>query len=455
MSVRVASSRHGDAYLAVLSGVLAGYAFLGKGFAYIGIPPFYIGDLTFLAGLAVLIRTHCLLGVLAARPTLLLAAMMSWVLIRTLPFIDTYGIDALRDSVVIMYGGFALILIALLLEDSRRANTLARYYDKFLSFYVPAIPFLFAISWSMRAYLPTVLGSNIPVLQVEPGEVATHLTGAVVFVLVGLRKPNRVWLVLLLVGLLMTGALSRGPMLAEVLPITFAVLVLGRWRELALTLIAGIALFWIAYAVEPLFFDYVPAESSEERSISTRQVIDNVASLFGQGSGQTEGTKEWRREWWNDIIDYTFNGPYFWTGRGFGLNIAIADGYSNWTPKSGRPPLRSPHNVSMTLLARSGVPGVTLWLGVLASWFATMMRTMWVARRRGEPEWTGLFLFVGCYVASILINASTDPALEAPMQGIWFWCLFGIGVGLVMIFRARRPARLLVVASDTEFARPR
>ena len=35
------------------------------------------------------------------------------------------------------------------------------------------------------------------------------------------------------------------------------------------------------------------------------------------------------------------------------------------------------------------------------------------------------------------MNASFDVALEGQMQGIWFWCLFGFGVGSVMVYRAQ------------------
>ena len=46
-------------------------------------------------------------------------------------------------------------------------------------------------------------------------------------------------------------------------------------------------------------------------------------------------------------------------------------------------------------------------------------------------------LFVTCYAMSIMINATFDVTLEGPMQGIWFWCLFGFGIGSVMIYRAQ------------------
>jgi hypothetical protein len=34
----------GDHYLVLLGGVLVGYAMMGKGFAYLGFPPIYMGE---------------------------------------------------------------------------------------------------------------------------------------------------------------------------------------------------------------------------------------------------------------------------------------------------------------------------------------------------------------------------------------------------------------------------
>jgi O-antigen ligase len=136
------------------------------------------------------------------------------------------------------------------------------------------------------------------------------------------------------------------------------------------------------------------------------------------------------------IVNDTVFGPNFWTGRGFGLNLADADGFRDGTNRD-HAPLREPHNVIMTMLARAGVPGEVLWLAVVASWMWMLMRAMWIARRRGEREWAGLFLFITCYVMSIIINAAFDVALSGPVQGIWFWCLMGFGIGSVMVYRCR------------------
>jgi hypothetical protein len=121
----------GDRYVLLLYWVLMGYALFGKGFAYFGYQPIFISEFTFIAGLLALLRSGCLVALLASAPCLLLATTMSWTPSRTLPFVDVYGVEALRDSVIIIYGGFAFIVAALLIEDHRRIATIVRYYRTF------------------------------------------------------------------------------------------------------------------------------------------------------------------------------------------------------------------------------------------------------------------------------------------------------------------------------------
>jgi hypothetical protein len=77
----------GDYYLLLLLGTLLGYAFFGKGFAYLGFPPIFIGEIAFFTGFVVLLRTGCLIAALTTLPSLTLAVAMAWVLLRTLPFV--------------------------------------------------------------------------------------------------------------------------------------------------------------------------------------------------------------------------------------------------------------------------------------------------------------------------------------------------------------------------------
>jgi hypothetical protein len=325
------------------------------------------------------------------------------------------------------------VVVALLLEDPRRLDTIVRYYGIFLTIYVPAVPFVFVISKYMTDAIPRWPGVNVPVLLVQPTEVAVHLAGAAVFVLVGFRKAPTVAIVGAAVALGMVFAASRGGMLAFVVPVVIAALVLRRIRELMMAAALGLAIFIAAPALDAISDG---GAAGTKREVSARQVVANLESLTGYSEEKLEGTKTWRLEWWNIILRHTVFGPNFWTGRGFGLNLADADGFQHrGDPKS--PPLRSPHNVHMTVLARAGVPGATLWLLFLMSWGGTITNAMLAARRRGQATWAGLFLWIGCYALAAIINASFDVALEGPVQGVWFWCLMGFGMGAVMLYRCQ------------------
>jgi hypothetical protein len=426
------SASLGDRYTLALCCALAGYALMGKGFAYWGYRPFFVGEIAFVAGLFVLLRSGCLVAVFASGPSLPLAVAMGWALLRTFPFLDTYGFEALRDSVILVYGGFSFIVAALLIEDYRRIDTLVGYYGKFLDIYVPVVPILFPLSFYFADYIPNVPGTSVGLIWVGAGEVATHLAGATVFVLTGLRKPTPIWTASLITAVVMVSAVSRAAVLAFAVPVVLAALALGKLRPLLLVVAAGTVLLVASYAIETSVSSYQEARVSTERRISVAQIVENIASVAGQGGAQTEDTTQWRANWWRTIIDNTLHGPYFWTGRGFGVNLAVEDGLARAYSER---PLRSPHSAHMTILARAGVPGVVLWAAFLAAWFGTLLRAIVLARSRGHTEWAALMLFIVCYVSSCIINASFDVALEAPMQGIWFWCLIGFGIGTTMIYR--------------------
>ena len=427
----------GDRYLAFLGFVLLGYALIGKGFAYLGLPPLYMGEIAFLSGIVVFLGTGVSFGALATLPALLLIALMALVLARTIPFVGIYGFDALRDSTIVMYGGFAFIMIGLLLEDARRINLVLHLYRIMLT----CVPVMFVCAWLTKYWgedIPKLFGP-VPIVQLGPSIVGTHLAGTMVFALIGYRKVSVAWLLVWLATLALIGATNRGALLAALVPIAIAMLALRRYRLMIATAVVTVVTFAALLTIESAFGTYEEAKDSMDRPVSAHQLLENAKSVIGQSGGhQGEGTKRWRLNWWDIIINDTIHGPNFWTGRGFGLNLADADGFGGTSDRHDpRPPTRSPHNAHMTMLARAGVPGLLMWEIVLLSWFATMATAIVTARLRGHERWLELFVFVVCYLTAILINATFDVVLEGPMQGIWFWCLFGFGLGSVMIYRAQ------------------
>jgi hypothetical protein len=196
------------------------------------------------------------------------------------------------------------------------------------------------------------------------------------------------------------------------------------WRTIAM-LFLGVALLWATN------FELKP-QAGKGRTISFDQFYTNFLSIFGHAHDDgLDSNKEWRVEWWREIVSYTIHGRYFWTGKGFGINLADDDGFQVMRDGS----LRSPHNVHMTVLARMGVPGAALWALALLTWLAFVGSAFWRARRRRDEHWAGLFLFLFAYFAAFAINGSFDVFIEGPMGGIWFWTIFGVGVGALWVYR--------------------
>jgi O-antigen ligase/polysaccharide polymerase Wzy-like membrane protein len=435
----------GDRYLALLVIVLLGYAVMGKGFAYLGLPPLYIGEIALLGGIVVFLRTGALVASLATVPSLLLVTLMVWVMARTIPYVSEYGFDSLRDSMIVMYGGFAFIVIGLLLEDARRIDVVLRYYSVFLMS-LPAIFVGYCLTRLWADYIPRLYGP-VPIIDVGASAVGTHLGGTMIFVLIGYRKVSVLWVCVWFATLALVSTTNRGAMLAVIVPVAFSMIMLGRFRLMLTATLTAVSIFVVVLTIEDSFTQYSdPGYNSPHkvtaREVSAHQIVENARSIVEKSGQQNEGTVQWRLNWWEIIINDTIHGPNFWAGRGFGINLAEADGLGATDPRDPSPPTRSPHSAHMTLLARAGVPGLVLWSIVLISWFGMQLNAISSARARGHERWAELFLFVTCYAATIIINATFDVTLEGPMQGVWFWCLFGFGIGSVMIYRAQHSGRL-------------
>src|SRR3954462_6142317 len=85
-----------DRFMLLLAIVLMGYACDGKGFAYIGIPPIFVGEIALMFGMLALLTTPRWLRMFSTTQALILLPFMGFGLLRTLPFVGTYGLDALR-----------------------------------------------------------------------------------------------------------------------------------------------------------------------------------------------------------------------------------------------------------------------------------------------------------------------------------------------------------------------
>lgn len=417
-------------FLGALAVLLAGYAFFGKGFAYLGLAPLYVGELVLALAAATIVVS---LG--RARLTRLhglLLIFMLWGLLRTLPYLSLHGLDALRDAVLWLYALFALaVSFAVSRVDLER---LAARYRKLLPFFIGWVPIAGLLTFALGAAIPHTPGSNVPFVAFKGGDVGVHLAGAAAFLLSGLFVANPSQLRTLgetllwpgwLAALGIAGAVNRGGLLSASLGVLATIALRPSRRSLRFV--------WVSLLVLSLLVLVNPTVSTGRgRELSVRQLANNVLSLAGRSSeGDLNATKEWRLLWWEEIIDYTVKGPYFWTGKGFGINLADDDGFQVEADGS----LRSPHNGHLTILARMGVPGLVLWVGFNLAFGLTLLRAARRAHRQGWTFWAAIDIWLLVYWLAMLLNASVDVYLEGPQGGIWFWSIVGFGLAAITIQR--------------------
>jgi O-antigen ligase len=159
--------------------------------------------------------------------------------------------------------------------------------------------------------------------------------------------------------------------------------------------------------------------------ISPMQLVDNVRSLYTNTEQKELGqTSSDRVDWWKEIYAYTVEGPYFWTGKGYGVLLALVDHGGDWGLHL-KPVSRSPHNAHINVLARSGVPGVILWFSVIIVTAGTALQGTRRNLKRGDVVLARVYLFLACYGSAALVDMTFDVFLEGPQGGIWFWSLVG------------------------------
>ncbi|NGM24202.1 O-antigen ligase family protein [Roseomonas stagni] len=424
--------------LAAIGLLLLGYLLGGRGFAHLGLPPVYVGEVVLVFAGAMFLLSPRIALLLHLPTTWAIMLLCAWCMLRTLPYVETEGMDALRDAAIYGYAGFA-ILAGAFLAQAAALDAAARAYGRAAYIAIAVMPVVLLLQ-------PTIFepGSS-DFFFVKSGDLGVHLAGLLAFQFLGLREltlPRRslgdlaidiATACSALVCLLWVGSTSRGGLLSVIA--AMAVLLAlsprrGRWLGLASLGIA--ALLAIGLLDVSL--------GGDRREVSGGQIASNFLSIFnfGASAAQSELVSNivWRLDWWQAIVEDTLFGDLIWTGHGFGLNLATFYGFQVDVEES----LRSPHNGSVTFLARAGVPGLLLWLAVPATLFVGLVRSSRRMRAMGFGGMERLNGWVLAYLAAALVNATFDVYLEGPQGGIWFWSVVGLGLGALSLQReALRP----------------
>ena len=280
-------------------------------------------------------------------PLLLLLLFMIWGAIRTIPFLDTYGVDALRDAVLWGYGLFALIVATRMIAREDYFGLVLHAFYKFSKFYLLACPLI----WAYNVYLIQRMPHFFYGKTTRFEEVLVWLGAIAAIMFSRVFNYSPFWIILLCSDTILFFTGNRAGMLAFVCVVILCWLTNPFSRRLWLAAaLAGITLLVLALLDVRIDMSH--------RELSIQQLVTNIESTFSSAQQSNEqGTKEWRLAWWRQIVDYTVFGEFFWGGKGFGVNLSDDD---NHKLDYGRGPnqLRSPHSSHLSVLAARGRPGI-------------------------------------------------------------------------------------------------
>ena len=431
---RLASAELVDNPLRVVTAVLlGGFALFDRAFAYLHIPGtvFYIGEVALILCLFYVVavgRYRNLAGYSVA--AFFLGILVIWSIARAAPYLNDYGVDVVRDSVVWYFCVLGLVVYRLVVNGT--VTVFTRFYDRFsivsLLWYPLALLLSQFVGWG-----PAIPDSNVSVFSHKTGNLSVQVAMAIAWIWLcstneALQKGSRRLALtsLGMVTLLAAGIINRGGLVAATTALLIAWAFAGkRLRRAALTvpavLIGLLGMFWLLdVRIQPSF---------TEREISVPQLVTNLRSIFGGESaddiGNLESTVSWRLDLWERTLqDVNENAPL--TGRGYGMNLGVFYGVQGNLDS----PLRSPHNSHLTIFARSGWFGFGAWLVLWTAWFMAMTETRRRYVARGDRSEGNLALWCAVSVVAILVNAIFDPALESPQVSAWLWAIFGLGLGL-------------------------
>jgi len=429
----------GPAFLVILGLALSGYAFLGRGFAYFGVPPVFVGEVVLLLGLLTWVLTGSA-QIFESKLSWLLVLLMAIGALGAGRWIGVYGMDSLRDGALWGYGLFALLVGTFLLRGRDRILTVVRVYAKWMPWFLAWIPIAMFLHLFLNHAIPRWPISNVPILNPKGGDIAVHLAGAMAFLALGIHRLCQTkksglfirmdWLLWALLIVASITILTGRAALLTIASTALLLLILRPSKHWIKPVMIGIALIILAITVDAEF-----RTDDRSRSVSPQALVETFESIFQEtGAGYHDGSRRWRLEWWGDIWNYTLRGEYFWTGKGYGINLADADGFQVFS--GDQIVLRSPHNSHLTFLARSGVPGFTVWIALQLLFALALIQAYRKARRQGQEDLAKLNLWVLAYWWAFMVNAGFDVFLEGPQGGIWFWSLFGFGLALVLTQRS-------------------
>jgi hypothetical protein len=413
--------------LRVLAIALLLYLAFGKGFAYAGIPPVFVGELLLVTVVLAALSSET---ALPRNPAAAITAVIAGVALVQLAVDRLSGADpwleSLRGVAPIYYAAFGFAVYALLrrYEGMVGAGAVMQTVEGALRRAAPLIVVVIGLLIVVRTFGGQSGGPSWPI---SGGPLfitkATDIAVALSLVLPALLAPptertrpwHRRWT--LAVWILVAVVVSfRSRAALGGLAFGYAV----SRPSLARCLRGFVA---ISVLLVVLYTSGLSVTLGRQRELSFRSGVESVASLVGIDESidnrRLTGTRNWRIEWWSRIWDDVTTDRMVLHGFGWGDNLAVR--YDVVPPGADRDPrvLRAPHNMFFSLAGRAGL---LVAVGFLLVPVLTAARSLTRPGRHGRS-----FAVEGARggVAAAVVVSFSDVYLESPQGGIVLWSLVG------------------------------
>ncbi|GAA2135295.1 hypothetical protein GCM10009844_00400 [Nocardioides koreensis] len=421
-------------YAGLIGPLLGGYLMFDKAFAYLHLPgaPLFVGEMVLAVGaLAVLTVTGYLRVPLRDEPLLaLLGAFVLWGLIRALPGLGAYGMDAVRDSALWYYCGFAFLAVAATARSPGLPERLVVQLGRLIPWLLVWLPIGLLLA-PLAGQAPVVPFSTVSVLEHKPGNaaIAAVLALGCLWLFPEGRSVRRraAWSFLAFLVIALAATQNRGGLLGVS---AGAMVGLVFVRERLRLIVPAVVALVLGLGLATLLSVQVPFSGVQGREFSASQLVANVASLGGKESpGNLGGTVQGREELWSKILDKQVSDGLLVDGSGFGPNLAADVGVYD----AGEDSLRSPHNSHLHVLARMGLVGFSLWIALWLGWYRRLVTGCRRLERQGLHARSRIAVLCLTLTTSILVSSIFDPQLEGPQVAVLLWTTFGIGVAVTSV----------------------
>jgi len=167
-------------------------------------------------------------------------------------------------------------------------------------------------------------------------------------------------------------------------------------------------------------------------------IQEHAATVLALGDSNTRMSHDVDRgDWYGEVWDRVRSSP---------SNMAVGEGFGqaliDFENEQGIP-VRQPHNTSLTVLARLGFVGLSIWLlflGLLATRYVKFLRL-----RTTSPAISALVLWLLMYSVLAFMFTSVQPEFEFSHGAIPFFFMQGLAIGIMRNSSSRFDARPLAI----------